>query len=168
MKQCQEQLLRKKNSIIENLQSTEKSLLQKVNTNPKIWNREYFEFNLNSQATLVLEADVMVQDPVQMNRTCTKTRDLTQSHGMLWPKNRLAETLTGGGVVEVTLKAEHSYTAADDDELSFEEGDEIVKLSEPDSEGKIHFYYETRIISRVDRRKTSANGCNSSISDRIC
>ena len=44
---------------------------------------------------------------------------------------------TGGGAVEVTLKALYSYTADDDDELSFEEGDEIVKLSEPDSEGKI-------------------------------
>jgi len=42
---------------------------------------------------------------------------------------------TGGGAVEVTLKALYNYTADDDDELSFEEGDEIVKLSEPDSEG---------------------------------
>ena len=65
-----------------------------------------------SQATLVLKANVRVQDPVQMNRT-------------------------RGGVVEVTLKALHCYTAADDDELSFEKGDEIVKLSEPDSEGMI-------------------------------
>ena len=75
---------------------------------------------------------------------------------------------TEGGVVEVTLKALYSYTADEDDELSFEEGDEIVKLSEPDSEGmiQIHFYYETRIISRVDGRKTSANGFNSSIFDR--
>ena len=44
---------------------------------------------------------------------------------------------TGGGVVEVTLKAVHSYTAADDDELSFGEGDEIVKLNGPDSMGMI-------------------------------
>ena len=64
MKKCQEQLLRKKNSIIENLQSTEKSLLQKVNTNPKIWNREYFEFNLISQATLVLPTQSAIE-PVQ-------------------------------------------------------------------------------------------------------
>ena len=58
----QDQLLRKKNSIIKNLQSTEKSLLQKINTNPRFWDRECFEFNLNSQATLVLKADLIVHD----------------------------------------------------------------------------------------------------------
>lgn len=40
-----------------------------------------------------------------------------------------------GGGVEITLKALYSYTADDDDELTFEEGDEIIKLSEPDEEG---------------------------------
>ena len=61
---------------------------------------------------------------------------------------------TGGGAVEVTLKALYNYTADDDDELSFEEGDEIVKLSEPDSEGiiEIYVYHVTIIISRMDRR----------------
>jgi len=42
---------------------------------------------------------------------------------------------SGGAAVEVTLKALYNYTADDDDELTFEEGDEIVKLSEPDGEG---------------------------------
>ena len=50
---------------------------------------------------------------------------------------------TGGGAVEVTLKALYNYTADDDDELSFEEGDEIVKLSEPDSEGKLENLFIT-------------------------
>ena len=41
--------------------------------------------------------------------------------------------------VEVTLKALYNYTADYDDELSFVEGDEIVKLSEPDPQGKLEY-----------------------------
>ena len=62
MKQCQKELLRKKNSIIQNLQTTEKSLLDGVNTNPRSWNRECFKFSLTSQIKLVLNADLNVHD----------------------------------------------------------------------------------------------------------
>ena len=62
MMQCQEELLRKKNSIISNLRLTEKSLLDEVNANPKLWDRERFKFNLSSQKTLVLKADLAIQD----------------------------------------------------------------------------------------------------------
>ena len=68
MKQCQEELLRKKNSIIKNLQSTEKSLLDKVNTNPKMWDREGFKCNLKSQMTVVLKADLIVQDRTEQKQ----------------------------------------------------------------------------------------------------
>ena len=75
MKQCQEELLRKKNSIIENLQSTEKSLLDKVNTNPRLWGKECFKFILNSQAILVLDADSNVQDRAERFRQNFGTRN---------------------------------------------------------------------------------------------
>ena len=289
MKQCQEQLLRKKNAIIENLQSTEKNFLQKVNTNPKFWDRESFEFNLGSWVTLVLKADLVVQDRaktrgtkdidsrrkeeeghrVQLQEssqsvpsmqifvktingfialevkaldTIDKLKAMIQDKEGLPPdqfhlifdghqlknektlsyykKIRAESSLQlvlrlsvfhakmsgpqqpelasmigiprapseseddelstkidardyigdnesisysddsetefsdsdSGGVVEVTLKALYNYTADDDDELSFEEGDEIAKLSEPDSEGKIETdVYHVTIISRMDR-----------------
>ena len=62
---------------------------------------------------------------------------------------------SGGAAVEVTLKALYNYTADDDDELTFEEGDEIVKLSEPDSEGRIEIIKKATklpIFCRLDRR----------------
>ena len=62
MRQFQEELLRKKNSIIEKLQSTEKSLLDKVITNPRLWEKECFKFSLNSQIKLVFDADLNVHD----------------------------------------------------------------------------------------------------------
>ena len=126
MKQCQEELMRKKNSIIQNLQRTEKSLLDEVNTNPRLWNRECFEFKLTSKVDLVLKADLKIQDRAE--------------------KKRIAD--------EGIFKALFNCIADDDDELSFEEGDEIAKLSEPDSEGEIEVYinHVTIIISRVGRR----------------
>ena len=62
MRQFQEELLRKKNSIIENLQSTEKSLLDKVITNPRFWETKCFKFILNSQKKIVFDADINVHD----------------------------------------------------------------------------------------------------------
>ena len=41
----------------------------------------------------------------------------------------------GGSEVQVTLIALYDYEADDDDELGFEEGDEIIKLGEPNEEG---------------------------------
>ena len=37
---------------------------------------------------------------------------------------------------EKIMIALYSYTAEDDDEVSFNEGDKVLKLSEPDSEGR--------------------------------
>ena len=72
MKQCEEELLRKKNSIIENLQSTEKSLLANVDRNPRLWDRECFEFKVNSQATVVLRADLTAQDRTEQKQIDAK------------------------------------------------------------------------------------------------
>ena len=66
MEQCQLELLQKKNSIIENLQSIETCLLDKVNKNPRLWERQCLTFDLISQATLLLNADISVQDRGQM------------------------------------------------------------------------------------------------------
>ena len=41
----------------------------------------------------------------------------------------------GGGDSEVWLSVLYAYEAQDDDELTLEEGERIVKLGEPDSEG---------------------------------
>ena len=72
MKQCQEELMRKKNSIIQDLQRTEKSLLDEVNTNPRVWNRGCFEFKLTTQANLVLKADIKIEDPAEKKRIDAK------------------------------------------------------------------------------------------------
>ena len=76
---------------------------------------------------------------------------------------------TGGRCLPVIIKAIYNWTAVDDDELSFEMGDEIIKLSEPDSEGMIELKVRhiTVIISRMGRRNASANGCNRSLPNRI-
>ena len=66
MEQCQEELLRKKKSIIDTLQSTEKCLLDKIEKNPRSWDREWLSFDLSSQATLLLKADISVQPPSQI------------------------------------------------------------------------------------------------------
>jgi len=62
MNQFQNELLQKKDSIIKDLQSKEKSLISEVKSNPKLWNEECFKFNLNCQATMVFEADILVQN----------------------------------------------------------------------------------------------------------
>ena len=63
MKQCQEELLRKKNLIIQKLQSTKISILDTIKTDPRLRNEEYFNFDFKSKATLLLEADISIQDP---------------------------------------------------------------------------------------------------------
>ena len=68
IEQCQEELLRKKNSIIQKLQSTRIAILEMINTDPRLWDTDCIQFDLNSQATLLLKADVFVQDPVQRAR----------------------------------------------------------------------------------------------------
>ena len=68
MKQCRGELLRKKKSIIQKLQSTKISILDTIKTDPRLWDEECFNFNLNSQATLLLKADISVQDPAQRAR----------------------------------------------------------------------------------------------------
>ena len=75
----------------------------------------------------------------------------------------------GGGAVEVIVKALYNYTAEEDDELSFVEGDEIVQLSEPDVSGnfKIDENHVTFPISRMGRRQLSANRCNRSLSNEL-
>lgn len=68
MEQCQEELLRKKNSIIQKLQSTKISILDMIKTDPRLWDADCIHFDLNSQATLLLKADIFVQDPAQRAR----------------------------------------------------------------------------------------------------
>ena len=65
MKQCQEELLRKKNLIIQKLQSTKISILDTIKTDPRLRNEEYFNFDFKSKATLLLEADISIQDPAE-------------------------------------------------------------------------------------------------------
>ena len=65
MWQCREELLRKKNSIIQELRSTQMSISDMIKTDPRVWDDEYFHFDLNSQATLLLKADIFVHDPAQ-------------------------------------------------------------------------------------------------------
>ena len=96
MKQFQEELLRKKNSIIENLQSTEKSLLDKVNTNPRLWGKECFKFILNSQATLVLNADLNIQDraePLEISNDEEKDTEEISRQDELFRQLQETETL---------------------------------------------------------------------------
>ena len=76
MKQCQEEFMRKKNSIIQDLQTTQKSLLDQVKTNPRLWNRECFEFKLTSQANLVLKADLKIQDRAEKKQIEIAEREL--------------------------------------------------------------------------------------------
>ena len=65
MKQCQEELLRKKNSIIQKLQSTKISMLDAIKTDPSSWDETCFNFEFNSKATLLLKADIFVKGPAQ-------------------------------------------------------------------------------------------------------
>ena len=65
MKQCQEELLRKKNSIIQKLQSTKISMLDTIKSDPSSWDEDCFNFEFNSKATLLLKADIFVKGPAQ-------------------------------------------------------------------------------------------------------
>lgn len=58
MNQFQEELLQKKKSIIQNLQSTEISLMNTIKSNPRLWDEECLKFNLLYKSTLVLKADI--------------------------------------------------------------------------------------------------------------
>ena len=62
MKQCQEELLQKKNSIIQNLQSTRISILDAIKTDPRLWDDKCFNFGFKSKATLLLEADISIHE----------------------------------------------------------------------------------------------------------
>ena len=53
--QCKTEILLQKNSIIENLQSTERSFLNEASKNPRFWKREDFEFWLTYDSTVVLK-----------------------------------------------------------------------------------------------------------------
>ena len=64
----QEELLGRKNSIIENLRSTENFILDQINRNPRLWEKEYFKSYLDSQETLDLKADIFEQDPGHLLR----------------------------------------------------------------------------------------------------
>ena len=68
MKQCREELLRKKNQIIQKIRSTKTSMSDMIKTDPRVWDDECFHFDLNSQANILLKADIFVQDPVQRIR----------------------------------------------------------------------------------------------------
>ena len=68
MKQCRGELFRKKNSIIQELRSTKTSMSDMIKTDPRVWDEEFFNFDLNSEATLILKADISVQDPAQRAR----------------------------------------------------------------------------------------------------
>ena len=62
MKQCQEELLRKKSLIIRNLQSTRISILDAIKTDPRLWDEKCFNFDFKSKATLLLEADISIHE----------------------------------------------------------------------------------------------------------
>ena len=62
MKQCQEELLRKKSLIIRNLQSTRISILDAIKTDPRLWDEKCFNFDFKSKANLLLEADISIQE----------------------------------------------------------------------------------------------------------
>ena len=63
MKDCRNELLRKKNAIVENLKSTELSLLDEVKKNPRFWSSEGLDVRLTTQTALVLTAEVAVPKP---------------------------------------------------------------------------------------------------------
>ena len=93
MEQCQEELLRKKKSIIETLQSTEKCLLDEVNKNPRFWDRKWFTFDLISQATLLLKADILVQDRVKGIEIKQKAEELTSTPSQIFVKTLEGKTI---------------------------------------------------------------------------
>ena len=49
IKHCQEELLRKKNSIIDNLNSAKVSFVENINENPRLWRNEEFQFQLTNE-----------------------------------------------------------------------------------------------------------------------
>ena len=51
------------------------------------------------------------------------------------PEDPVADGVNGDDAVNVILVALYDYTAEDDDELGLQEGDEIIKLGEPDDQG---------------------------------
>ena len=65
MEQCQEELLRKKNLIIQKLRSTKTSLSDFIKNDPILWDEKCFSFDLSSHATLLLKADILVLDPTK-------------------------------------------------------------------------------------------------------
>ena len=68
MWQCREELLRKKNSIIQELRSTQMSISDMIKTDPRVWHEECFNFDLNSHVHSRLNADIFVQDPAERAR----------------------------------------------------------------------------------------------------
>ena len=68
MWQCREELLRKKNQIIQKIRSTKTSMSDMIKTDPRVWHEECFYFDLNSHVHLRLNADIFVQDPAERVR----------------------------------------------------------------------------------------------------
>ena len=64
IKDCRDKLLRKKNLIIENLKSTELSLLDEVNKYPRFWTSDGFKVRLTTRTALVLTAEIVVPKPL--------------------------------------------------------------------------------------------------------
>ena len=51
IKQCTQELVRQKNSIISELQLSEEKLLTNIRLDPKLWNTECFSFQLDPKKT---------------------------------------------------------------------------------------------------------------------
>ena len=97
--QCRNQLLQKKQLIINDLNLTKRSLLQKVNINPKCWNIDSLEVSLDASNTIgiasFLEMNIAVVNRLDTQQQVERDR-------------KFAENLTNADMIHVTCKSQEN------------------------------------------------------------
>ena len=97
--QCRNQLLQKKQLIINDLNLTKRSLLQKVNINPKCWNIDSLEVSLDasnpSGIASFLEMNIAVVNRLDTQQQVESDR-------------KFAENLTNADMIHVTRKSQEN------------------------------------------------------------
>ena len=97
--QCRNQLLQKKQLIINDLNLTKRSLLQKVNINPKCWNIDSLEVSLDA-SNLSGIASFLEMNIAVVNRLDTQQQ--------VESDRKFAENLTNADMIHVTRKSQEN------------------------------------------------------------
>ena len=109
IKNCRDELLRKKNSIIENLKTTELSLLDEVNKYPRFWTSDGFKVRLTTRTALVLTAEIVVPKPLDNLEQNDQQSKFQIQQRLEEGDRKLAQQLEEERVIEETKRQEEYF-----------------------------------------------------------